>query len=109
MWLLAPCLLGSKTVSYGGQTFVIAPPFTYGNAGRNSLTGPALRLARRRDLAKRLLLRPMRTLELRLEVFNALNRKNYQIPDSFVDRATFGQSLSAFPPRQLQLAARFTF
>ena len=48
-------------------------------------------------------------LELRLEIFNALNRKNYQIPDSFVDRATFGQSLSAFPPRQLQLAARFTF
>ena len=50
-----------------------------------------------------------RQLSLRLEVFNALNRKNLQLPDSFVDRVTFGQSLAAYPPRQLQLAARFTF
>jgi hypothetical protein len=99
---------GVETVSYGGQTFAIAPPFTYGNAGRNSLTGPAY-ASLDAVISRRLLLWPMRTLELRLEVFNALNRKNYQIPDSFVDRATFGQSLSAFPPRQLQLAARFTF
>ena len=33
--------------SYGGQAFAIAPPFTFGNAGRNSLTGPGLRVARR--------------------------------------------------------------
>jgi hypothetical protein len=31
------------------------------------------------------------------------------LPDSFVDHATFGQSLSAAAPRQLQLAARFSF
>ena len=99
---------GRRAVSYGGQTFAIAPPFTFGNAGRNSLTGPAY-AALDAGSSRRLPLRPMRTLELRLEIFNALNRKNYQIPDSFVDRATFGQSLSAFPPRQLQLAARFTF
>jgi hypothetical protein len=50
-----------------------------------------------------------RQLALRLEVFNALNRKNLQLPDSFVDRVTFGQSLAAYPARQVQLAARFTF
>ncbi len=50
-----------------------------------------------------------RLLTVRLEVFNALNRKNYQLPDSFVDRVTFGQSLAAYPPRQLQLAVRFAF
>jgi hypothetical protein len=99
---------GVETVSYGGQTFAIAPPYTYGNAGRNSLTGPSY-ASLDAVIARRLLLTPGRALELRLEIFNALNRKNYQIPDSFVDRATFGQSLSAFPPRQLQLAARFTF
>ena len=38
-----------------------------------------------------------RTLELRVEIFNALNRKNYQLPDSFVDRPTFGQSLVGVP------------
>ena len=50
-----------------------------------------------------------RVVSLRLEVFNALNRKNLQLPDSFVDHVTFGQSLSAYPPRQAQLVARFTF
>jgi hypothetical protein len=99
---------GLQTVSYGGQTFAIAPPFTYGNAGRNSLTGPSY-ASLDAVISKRMELRGTSALDLRLEIFNALNRKNYQIPDSFVDRATFGQSLSAFPPRQLQLAARFTF
>ena len=48
-------------------------------------------------------------LEARLEVYNALNRANLGLPDSFVDRPTFGQSLSAYPARQLQLVARFEF
>ena len=50
-----------------------------------------------------------RLLTARLELFNALNRRNYQLPDSFVDRVTFGQFLAAYPPRQLQLAVRFAF
>ncbi len=56
-----------RPVSYGGQTFAIAPPFTYGNAGRNSLTGPAY-ASLDAVISRRLLLRPMRTLELRLEI-----------------------------------------
>jgi hypothetical protein len=95
-------------VSYGGQSFVVADPYTFGNAGRNSLTGPGY-AALDAVVAKRLTLSGARALELRLEVVNALNRQNFQIPDSFVDRATFGQSLVAFPARQLQLAARFMF
>ena len=99
---------GVRSVSYGGRTFVIAPQYTYGNAGRNSLTGPSsvtldLMAARQIRIGLR------RALTLRLEVFNALNRRNYGLPDSFVDRPTFGQSLSSAPPRQLQLAVRFAF
>ena len=45
----------------------------------------------------------------RLEISNALSRQNLNLPDSFVDRPTFGQSLSALPSRQAQLAARLTF
>jgi hypothetical protein len=97
---------GART--YGGRTFVVAPQFTFGNAGRNSLTGPGYAtvdamIGRRISLPRR------RQLTLRLELFNALNRRNLQLPDSFVDRVTFGQSLAAYAPRQLQLAARFTF
>ena len=80
----------------------------FGNAGRNSLTGPgyaSLDLA----LSKRLALGASRALELRLEIFNALSRANLLLPDSFVDRPTFGQSLSALPARQAQLAARLMF
>jgi len=99
---------GARTGTYDGQVFAIAPQYTFGNAGRNSLTGPAYVSL---DLAasKRVPLGSSRALELRLEIFNALSRQNLNLPDSFVDRPTFGQSLSAQPARQVQLAARVTF
>jgi hypothetical protein len=99
---------GVPFVTYEGRTFVIPAPYTFGNAGRNSLTGPSY-AALDAVIARRLTLKGTRTLDLRLEIFNALNRANYDLPDSFVDKATFGQPLSAFAPRQLQIAARFTF
>ena len=59
--------------------------------------------------ARRIRIGITRVLTLRIEAFNALNRRNYGLPDSFVDHATFGQSLSTAAPRQLQLAVRFAF
>jgi hypothetical protein len=50
-----------------------------------------------------------RRIEARVEVYNLLNRANLGLPDSFIDRPTFGQSLSAYPPRQAQLVVRFEF
>lgn len=99
---------GATVATYDGRTFVVAPPFTYGNAGRNSLIGPRY-AAVDAVVSRRLALGGTRALELRLEAFNLLNRTNLQLPDTFVDRPTFGQSLSAFNRRQFQLAARFTF
>ncbi|HEX7778579.1 MAG TPA: TonB-dependent receptor, partial [Vicinamibacterales bacterium] len=99
---------GVPIYRYGGHTFVVPPPFTFGNALRNMLTGPgyaALDLL----VARRVPMGAQRALELRLEIFNLLNRRNDQLPDSFVDRATFGQSLATYPPRQTQLAVRFLF
>jgi hypothetical protein len=99
---------GTNTVSYEGRVLAIAPPFTFGNAGRDSLTGPGY-VTLDAMVSRRIRAGARRLLTVRLEVFNALNRKNYQLPDSFVDRVTFGQSLAAYPPRQLQLAVRFAF
>jgi hypothetical protein len=99
---------GGSVVAYGGRAFAIAPRYAFGNAGRNSLVGPGY-AALDAMVSRKLALGDRRLLTLRLEVFNAMNRKNLQLPDSFVDRATFGRSLAAFPPRQLQLAARFSF
>jgi hypothetical protein len=99
---------GTQVVTYDGRAFAIAPQYTYGNAGRNTLIGPGYASVDA-VLSRRLALGGTRNLELRLEGFNLLNRTNLQLPDSFVDRPTFGQSLSAFARRQFQLAARFTF
>jgi hypothetical protein len=87
---------------------MIPARYTFGNAGRNTLTGPGSAtldalVSRRIGLGHR------RWMELRAEIFNALNRYNGQLPDSFVDHVTFGQSLAAFPARQYQIAARITF
>ena len=93
---------------YDGRGFLVAPPFTFGDAGRNILIGPGFASV---DLSvvKILPLGGSRRLELRGEVYNLLNRENLGLPDSFIDRATFGQSLSAGPGRRAQLALRFTF
>src|SRR3954454_1762344 len=32
---------GARTGTYDGQVFAVAPQYTFGNAGRNSLTGPS--------------------------------------------------------------------
>lgn len=95
-------------VTYEGRAFVIAEPFTFGNAGRNILTGPGFASL---DLAasKGVTLGGRRRLDLRAEVYNVLNRTNLDLPDSFVDRPTFGQSLSARPGRLAQLAVRVSF
>jgi hypothetical protein len=95
-------------VEYNGQFFAIAPPYTFGNAGRNSLVGPGY-VTLDAMVSRQVPIGVQKHLELRLEIFNALNRKNLQLPDTFVDHVTFGQSLAAYAPRQIQLAARFTF
>lgn len=55
-----------------------------------------------------------RRVEAMLEVFNALNRTNFLIPNNIVGTgttplATFGQPTAAGDPRQLQLGIRWTF
>lgn len=103
-----PAAAPPHAVHYGGRAFVTAPPFAFGDAGRNILTGPAfasvdLGVGRTFGMGSR------RQLEARVEIYNALNRANYGLPESFVDRPTFGQSLSAAAPRQLQMVARLQF
>jgi hypothetical protein len=95
-------------VTYGGRAFVIPTPYTFGSAGRNSLRGPGL-VTLDAALVRSFQLGAERRLEARLEVYNALNRANLGLPESFVDRPTFGRSLTAGAPRQVQLAVRFTF
>ncbi|MDE1175764.1 MAG: TonB-dependent receptor [Edaphobacter sp.] len=47
--------------------------------------------------------------DFRAEAFNVLNKTNYNAPNSTFGGSSFGQITTAFPARQLQLAAKIIF
>jgi outer membrane receptor protein involved in Fe transport len=88
--------------------FVAPPQFTYGNAGRNSVTGPGrsqFDLSVIRDVG----LNGERQLQLRFEVFNLFNRANFFNPGTALGTAQFGRISQAYDGRNVQIGARFTF
>lgn len=85
------------------------PSTPYGNAGRNSLRDyPYYEL----DTAVHKgfpLWSASSLLDFRLEAFNVLNQTNYGAPDSNRSDSSYGSITSAFPARQLQVAAKLIF
>jgi hypothetical protein len=126
---LNPSFMGSMVSGNPAQWFnpaaFIAPPSNsdfYGNVGRDTFIGPGLAtwdfaLAKDTHLTERT------TLQFRVEVFNLLNRANFDTPSLIVDvlqappNATFpeasptaGQITStATTSRQIQLALKLLF
>ncbi len=104
---------GPKTLSeyFKTSAFSVPAPYTYGNAGYDSLRGPAFNdvdcsLFRNFAFLKRY------NLELRAEVFNLFNHPNFANPDGTIEDSTFGQitsTASAYNPRELQFAGHLTF
>jgi hypothetical protein len=89
----------------------LAPPSTYswGNVTRNSERSNAFYQA---DLGLHKafpLWSESSNLDFRAEAFNVLNKVNYGAPNSTFGGSSFGQITSAFPARQLQLAAKIIF
>lgn len=81
----------------------------FGNASRNSLRAPQFSEL---DLGVHkafVLYRENTKLDFRCEAFNLLNQVNYGAPDPNRSDSTFGQISSAFPARQIQLAAKLFF
>lgn len=81
----------------------------FGNAQRNMVLSPAFYQT---DLGLHKafpLWREGSTFDFRAEAFNVLNKVNYQAPASNVSNSNFGSITSAFPARQLQLAAKIIF
>jgi Carboxypeptidase regulatory-like domain/TonB dependent receptor/TonB-dependent Receptor Plug Domain len=60
-------------------------------------------------LAKNFSLQADTKLQVRADVFNVLNRKNYNNPQTNMNSADFGRITGAGRPRVIQLAARLTF
>ena len=110
-----PNLTGNPEVSNPGPTgwfntaaFSMPAYGTFGNAGRNILEGPGYQNVNLAVL-KQVPLTSNTRLQLRAEVFNLLNRANFDLPDNFYGSSTFGQILSAQSPRHIQFGARLMF
>jgi len=88
--------------------FAVAPQFTLGSASRNPVRGPAYRNL---DLAvsRHVSLGAGAGLELRAELFNALNTPAFAAPHGVVGEANFGTITSAGEPRVGQLAVKLLF
>jgi len=90
------------------SAFALPAPFAFGTAPRNGVIGPGyanvdVSLAREWAIAG-----PQR-LEFRWEVFNLLNRANFELPNRIFGNPNFGRIFSAKSPREMQFGVRLTF
>ena len=125
-WIADASAPGGRRLN--GAAFPAAPGSAQGNLGRNALNGfgmSQLDLAMRREFS----LGERRSIQLRIEAFNALNHPNFADPVRFLASPLFGQSgsmlnlmLGTGSPgsglapvfqgggaRSLQIAVRFSF
>ena len=90
------------------SAFALQAPFTFGAAPRNSVIGPGfanLDLA----VAKTWIFAAKKHFELRWEVFNVLNKANFDLPNRIFGTPNFGRIFSAKGPREMQFGARIEF
>lgn len=98
----------SGTGFFNKDAFALPPSGRYGNAGRNTITGPGswvmnLSLARNITLAER------KTMEIRIDANNFLNHVNYSNVDTVLNSQTYGLATSAGSMRTLSATMRFRF
>jgi hypothetical protein len=93
---------------FNTTAFADAAQFTLGSASRNPVRGPSYRNV---DLAfmRRVPAGAGASLEVRAEVFNLLNARNFNAPAAVLGAANFGTITSALDPRVVQLAVKVQF
>jgi len=107
-----PNLPGSERTTdrwFNTDAFALPPAFTFGNSGRNTMTGPSLHKV---DLAleKRIRVARDKNLFFRTEVFNLFNHTNLGTPERFVNTPQFGTIImAATSARQIQFVLRYMF
>ena len=104
---------GERTVTNWINTncYVDPDPYTYGNAGKNSLEGPGA-VTSDMSLRKLFNITERSNLEFRFELFNAFNHPGFAQPDPFEDDGpgSFGViSSTVVPNRQLQFGLKLNF
>ncbi len=102
---------GTRTTAkwFNLAAFAAPHPYTFGNAGVNTVFGPGfvdLDQAVQREFA---LTERVRFI-LRAEAFNALNHSNWGEPNNYVNTPQFGTiTMAQGPGREIQLSGRISF
>jgi hypothetical protein len=84
---------------------------TMGNARRRFFSGPGMENLDA-TLSRNFKIHDDRTLEFRVEAFNAINHAQFfgaAAVEGNISSGSFGQAVSAMPPRLMQLALRYSF
>lgn len=110
-----PNVVGNPEISnrtpdrwFNTAAFAFPAPGTFGNAGRNILTGPGFQNVNA-SLMKNTALTERVNLQFRAEVFNLFNHPNFNLPDNFLGSPTFGRISSARDPRHIQFGLKLLF
>ena len=102
---------GPKTIDqwFNTAAFELQPQFTYGNAVRNSITGPGI-FNFDMSILRNVRLSTRKSLQLRLEAFNVFNQPVWNDPTTAVTSSLYGIINSTRKPmREVQLGAKFLF
>ena len=110
-------VLGGPDRYWNIAAFALPAPNTRGNLGRNTLAGPGL-VNLDLSLIKAFNMRAQRSIQVRLEAFNLLNRPNFAVPSgriAFTSAAgdvapNWGRITSTVTTsRQIQLGIKYLF
>ena len=101
---------GPKTVAqwFNVNCFTLPPTNTFGNAGRNIITGANF-VNLDFSLARNFAIRENMRLQFRAEAFNLPNHPNLNYPSGTQNSPSFGHIASAADPRQIQLGLKLVF
>jgi hypothetical protein len=99
---------GTAQQWFNTSCFSLPAPYTFGNSGRNTVIGPGYADV---DLGVQRSIRLSNgaQLQLRWEIFNLLDRVNFDTPNRTAFTANFGRIFSAEPARQMQVGVKLIF
>ncbi len=102
---------GTRTTTqwFNPAAFAAPAPYTFGNAGVNTVFGPGY-VDLDQALQRQFAITERVHFIFRAEAFNALNHGNWGYPNNFVNTPQFGSiTIAEGTGREIQLSARFDF
>ena len=108
--VLRPAALSKPAAGrwFDTQAFTLPPFGSFGNAGRNILTGPGYQSINV-SIVKNARITERASLQFRAEAFNFLNHTNLDLPDIFFGSPAFGSIQSSQTPRRIQFGVKILF